>query len=82
MTMDLKLETMSVAEKLAAMELLWADLTASAASFTSPAWHADVLNRRKGQVEAGVTKFLDWKSTINELKDELRANPDSRERES
>jgi hypothetical protein len=30
---------MSVAEKLRAMEMLWADLSRNEATFESPAWH-------------------------------------------
>ena len=42
MDVVLPLDRMTTAEKLRAMEALWADLTRNADDFESPAWHADV----------------------------------------
>lgn len=53
MASNLPLKTMSVEEKLQAMESLWDDLCANAESMTSPAWHEDVLAERDAAREGG-----------------------------
>lgn len=82
MTIDLKLDAMTLAEKLTAMELLWADISANPAALNSPSWHEDVLNHRRQQVAAGTLQFKDWKSSITKLKEELHANPPAGKRRS
>ncbi len=46
MASSLPLKTMSVEEKLQAMESLWVDSCPNAESMASPAWHEDVLTER------------------------------------
>lgn len=43
MTIDMALARMTVAEKLQAMELIWADLSKEPASVPSPTWHNEIL---------------------------------------
>jgi hypothetical protein len=43
MAVDLPLAEMSHAEKLLAMELLWADLSQTPEQLSSPEWHREVL---------------------------------------
>jgi hypothetical protein len=47
MSTPLFIEGMSIAEKLRAMELLWADLRERAEVEASPAWHRDELAHRE-----------------------------------
>jgi hypothetical protein len=68
MAMNLPLSRMSLQEKLVAMELLWADLSATPDQVVSPAWHGEELQRRREQVQQGSTKFLNWDDAIAELK--------------
>ena len=75
MPVELPLETMTLAEKLAAMELLWADISRQPADLPSPLWHRQVLDERRRLAADGTLKFFDWDSTIVELREELRANP-------
>jgi hypothetical protein len=82
MSTALKLDSMTLAEKLAAMDLLWADLSARADAFQSPQWHTPVLNARLQQATTGAEKFHDWKTAIAQLKEELHANQAAGERES
>lgn len=52
--MDLAdLATLPLNERLAAMETLWDSLARDAAHDPSPAWHADVLEARRQQLNEG-----------------------------
>jgi hypothetical protein len=66
MTVALPLEQMTVAEKLQAMEMLWADLSRDDA-FESPAWHGEVLRER-----AGEKNFVDWETAKRDLRARLK----------
>ena len=74
MSIDLPLEKMMLADKLEAMELLWADISRQPADLPSPAWHRDVLDERRRLVAEGRLKFLDWDTAIAELREELRGD--------
>lgn len=72
MSIDLPLDKMTVAEKLEAMELLWADLSKQPADVPSLEWHKDVLDERRRLVTAGNLKFLDWDAAITDLRREVQ----------
>ena len=74
MSIDLPLEKMTLADKLEAMELLWADISRRPAELPSPDWHKDVLVERRRLVAEGKLKFLDWDTAIAELRKELRGD--------
>jgi hypothetical protein len=74
MSIDLPLEKMTLADKLAVMEVLWADISRRPADLPSPDWHKDVLDERRRLVAAGKLKFLDWDTAIAELRKELRGD--------
>ena len=74
MSIELPLETMTLADKLEAMELLWADISRRPTDLPSPGWHKDVLDERRRGVAAGKLKFLDWDTAIAALRKELRGN--------
>lgn len=59
---NLPLNEMTVAEKLAAMEALWESLSAEPDQVESPAWHADVLREREEKIASGEAKFIDWET--------------------
>lgn len=65
------IKTMSPAERLQAMELLWRSFAGSGHEIPSPDWHGDVLASRLEKVEAGEGHFL----TISELKSRLSSKP-------
>lgn len=67
----LPLDKMTVAEKLRAMELLWADLSRNEAQLESPAWHEDVLRDREAKIQSGAEKFMDWETAKKQLRDKL-----------
>jgi hypothetical protein len=65
---------MTVADKLLAMELLWADLSNDPDQVLSPAWHGDVLRSRSEQTLQGETRFQGWDAAMDELRAELRGH--------
>lgn len=77
MSIELPLERMTLADKLEAMETLWADISKEPADLPSPAWHREVLHERRQLVEEGKLKFLDWDTAIAEIREEIRGNTPS-----
>ena len=70
MSIDLPLDSMSVAEKLRIMETVWASLCNKPADVASPEWHAKVLadrTRRLLSGEATVSTWGDAKQRLQEL---------------
>ena len=61
----------SIAEKLRAMEALWADLSRDEAQVESPAWHGDVLHDREKAIKSGKQSFMDWETAKKQLRDKL-----------
>jgi hypothetical protein len=53
MKLELPLAEMSVAEKLHAMEALWADLCRNAPEAAAPDWHLQILEDRERRLAAG-----------------------------
>jgi hypothetical protein len=60
MSIDLRLETMTVSEKIEAMEAIWASLCSKPAEYSSPAWHAEVLAERRRRLASGEATAADW----------------------
>jgi Putative addiction module component len=77
MKLELPLAEMSVAEKLQAMEALWADLCRHAPDDSAPAWHGDVLAERERRLEAGQETVLDWEEAKRRLRQEIHESQDS-----
>ena len=71
MNATLPLSNMSTAEKMQAMEELWADLTRNADAYNSPAWHGDVLRERDRRVAEGREIYMPWEDAKRELRDHL-----------
>ena len=69
MDVVLPLDRMTTAEKLRAMETLWADLSHNADTFESPAWHADVLRERQQRIAEGKETFVDWEEAKRQLRE-------------
>jgi hypothetical protein len=72
MNATLPLKEMTLREKLAAMESLWEDLSRSPGKIPSPAWHKDVLARRRARVAAGKAKFIEWETAKQALRRRLK----------
>jgi Putative addiction module component len=61
----------SVAEKLRAMEALWAGSSRDEAQFEPPAWHGDVLHEREENIKTGRESFMDWEAAKKQLRERL-----------
>lgn len=53
-----EIESMSIEERLQAMESLWDSLLREADSFSSPVWHGDVLAARQKRIDEGKANFV------------------------
>jgi hypothetical protein len=71
MLAESEIQSMSLTERLQAMELLWRSFSGSEDKVPSPDWHGEALSERLAKVEAGEGKFL----TIPELKARLASKP-------
>lgn len=67
----LPLKEMTTAEKLRAMEEIWADLSGSEAGFVPPDWHGDVLAERKQGIQDGSQQFTDWEAAKKEIRERV-----------
>jgi hypothetical protein len=67
MVTALQIEQMSRAEKLQAMEAIWADLSRVETEVESPSWHGDVLKETAARVAAGQERIADWETAKREL---------------
>lgn len=72
MAISIPLETMTEAEKLEAIEIIWADLCRQRSESAVPAWQLEVLRERDASVARGEDAFEDWESAKRALLDELR----------
>jgi hypothetical protein len=61
----------SIAEKLRAMEVLWAGSSRDEAQFESPAWHGDALRDREENIKTGRESFMDWEAAKKQLRERL-----------
>ena len=68
MDLSIPLNKMTIAEKLRAIEAIWADLARDVESIPSPAWHADVLNARAQRVKDGHSHFSDWEEAKSRIR--------------
>lgn len=71
MSLESMIASLTPSEKLEAMEILWRDLSARAAEFTSPTWHGDALSSRLAHPSSKPRLPLD--AAIEDVKDRLNA---------
>jgi len=69
MSIDLPLESMSVAEKLRIMETVWASLCQKPADVASPEWHAKVLAERTRRLQSGEATVSTWSDAKRRLQE-------------
>ena len=63
-------QAMSLADKLDAMELIWADLSAQFDPADTPAWHEAALKATENVVQAGAEVPLNWADAKTLLRDQ------------
>lgn len=71
MNNQLQLDSMTIEEKLQAMEALWADLCRNGDVPSSPAWHGEVLAQREAELEAGTEAFETWEGARRRIEQAL-----------
>ena len=71
MSLETMLAALTPSEKLAAMNILWRDLSANPAGFASPDWHGDVLADRIANPSKEPRLPID--AAIEDVKDRLNA---------
>ena len=69
--MTIRLEDMTMTEKLQAMEMLWDDLYRRTPDFSSPSWHEDILKERETRQAEGKEKFMDWDQAKKDIRDSI-----------
>ena len=69
MSIDLPLDSMTVAEKLHALEAIWSSLCKNPSDVESPAWHATVLEDRNRRLRSGEATVSDWESAKKRIRE-------------
>ena len=69
---SLELERMSTAEKLRALEEIWADLSRNPEDVPAPDWHREELASREARVSDGTARFEGWDTVKQRLKNRDR----------
>jgi len=63
---------MTAAEKLRAMEEIWADLCRESEDVPSPVWHAEILRDREQRIADGTSRFLDVAEAKRVVRERLK----------
>jgi len=72
MHLTIPLERMSTADKLQAIEDIWADLSRESSDVPSPNWHGDVLRAREQRIANGTSHFLDISEAKQSVREQLK----------
>lgn len=60
MSVDIRIETLSVAQKVQLLESVWQSLCAHPCDVRSPEWHREVLDERWRRLEDGRATISTW----------------------
>lgn len=71
MSLESMLAALTPGEKLAALDILWRQISAQPTEFSSPDWHGDVLNDRMAQ--PSIEPRLPLDAAIDHVRDRLNA---------
>lgn len=71
MATPLTFETMTVEQKIQAMESLWDGLCAKADSIPTPVWHGEVLAQREQSLQSGEDRFEDWEQARKAIQEQI-----------
>jgi len=69
MSVELPLDTMTVAEKLRLLEAIWDNLCRETGDVQSPDWHREVLEERRRRLESGQSTISTWTDAKARLRD-------------
>ncbi|QDU31194.1 Putative addiction module component [Anatilimnocola aggregata] len=62
-----RLNSMTVAEKLEAMEIIWHALAKNAEDIPSPDWHYELARERRKSLDEGRTQAKDWEVAKSDI---------------
>lgn len=71
MSAVLPLSSMTIEDKLLAMESLWDDLCRLRPSMEPPAWHRNILDERERNLQAGSDELLDWEEAKRAIRERI-----------
>ena len=71
MGFPIKLDDMSIEEKIQTMETIWDDLCKTADNVLSPPWHKTILSEREEKLKTGDDNFLDWEEARKQIRDKI-----------
>ena len=71
MSSSLPLSSMTIEEKLLAMEALWDDLCRLRPSMDPLDWHRDILEERERSLQAGSEELLDWEEAKRAIRERI-----------
>lgn len=72
MHLAIPLQQMTAADKLQAIEEIWADLIRESEDVPSPAWHGDILRARERRIADGTARFLDIADAKQAVREQLK----------
>jgi len=72
MAVALKLDEMSLADKLQTMETLWDDLCHHVQDVAVPEWHYEELAAREEGLIEGKERFSDWETAKDEIRGSVK----------
>jgi hypothetical protein len=64
----LPIQSMTLEEKLEAMEELWESISSNEALVAVPDWHLDELRATEADIQAGRDQLLDWEAAKADLR--------------
>lgn len=67
----LPLSSMTIEDKLLAMESLWDDLCRLRPPMEPPAWHRNILDQRERNLQAGSDALLDWEDAKRAIRERM-----------
>ena len=70
-----RIESLTAAERLELMEVLWDGISHNESGYASPEWHHEALQASEQAVEEGRATFTDWPEAEAELRRKLGLKP-------
>lgn len=67
----IRIDNLTVTEKIQFMELLWDSLSIHSENIASPAWHGEVLQEREEALKNQADSFVDWEEAKQAIRKQL-----------
>jgi hypothetical protein len=71
-SISLRLQEMTIEEKLQIMEAIWDDLSRQADEIPSPEWHGELLAERAAAAARGDEEFHDWETAKQRIEKDIQ----------